>query len=155
MTHTATLMKPRVYLLVAAGLMAIGALLHLVVVAVGADAYALLGAPDGLVAMVAAGSMRPAVSALLIAALLVVGSTYGFSAAGIGWRLPARRLVLAMCALGLVARGVVLPLVAAWQPSLLSGLCGRCESVNGFVLVTSALCLLVGGAYGAAAVRHG
>ena len=39
MTHTATLIKPRVYLLVAAGLMAIGALLHLVVVAVGADAY--------------------------------------------------------------------------------------------------------------------
>lgn len=143
----------RMYLLASSGLMAIGALLHLAAVAIGADAYALLGAPAGLVAMVGTGSLRPAVSVFVIAGLLLLGSAYGVSGAGLGPRFPLRRLVLSLISIALIARGILLPIAAAWQPFLLSGICGRCQSVNGFVLLTSALCLIVGCGYAAGAFR--
>jgi hypothetical protein len=142
----------RMYLLASSCLMAIGALLHLAAAALGASAFALLGAPAGLVAMVGTGSLRPAASCCVIAGLLLLGSAYGLSALGLGLRLPARRLVLSLIALGLIARGILLPVAVAWQPQLLSGLCGRCEAVNGFVLLTSALCLIVAGGYAAGAL---
>jgi hypothetical protein len=133
--------------------MVIGALLHVAAVVIGAKAYAFLGAPAGLVAMVGTGSARPAQSCLVIAGLLLVGAVYGVAGAGFGPRLPARRLVLSLFASGLVARGVLLPVAAAWRPDVLSGICGRCREVNGFVLLTSALCLFVGAAYAVAAFR--
>jgi hypothetical protein len=52
-----------------------------------------------------------------------------------------------------MGRGVLLPIAAAWQPHLLSGICGRCQAVNGFVLLTSALRLFVGGGYMVGALR--
>ncbi len=133
--------------------MAMGALLHLAAVVIGANAYAWLGAPAGLVAMVGTASFRPAVSCFVIAGLLLLGSAYGFSGAGLGPRLPARRLVLSVIAVGLIARGILLPIAAAWQPHLLSGICGRCHAVTGFVLLTSALCLIVGVGYAVGAFR--
>ena len=143
----------RIYLLASSCLMAIGALLHLAAVAIGANAYAWLGAPAGLVAMVGTGSLRPAVSCFVIAGVLLLGSAYGFSGVGLGPQLPARRLVLSLIAIGLIARGILLPVAAAWQPHLLSGICGRCQAVNGFVLLTSALCIIVGAAYAVGAFR--
>jgi hypothetical protein len=128
-------------------LLVAGALLHVAAVFIGASAYALIGAPDGLVAMVEIGSPRPALTALAIAGMLLFAAAYGFSGAGLGPRLPARRLVLALVATVLIARGVLLPVAAASQPQLLSGICGRCGSFNGFVILTSAFCLFVGGAY--------
>jgi hypothetical protein len=137
----------RMYLLASSSLMAIGALLHLAAIGIGANAYAWLGAPAGLVALVGTASLRPATSCVVIAGLLLLGSAYGFSGAGLGPRLPARRLVMSLIAVGLIARGLLLPLAAAWQPHLLLGICGRCQGVNGFVLLTSALCLIVGAGY--------
>jgi len=141
------------YLLASSGLMALGALVHLAAVAMGSNVYALLGAPAGLVAMVGTGSSRPALSCFAIAGLLLLGSVYGVSAAGIGPRLPARRLVLLVFAVGLIARGVALPVAAAWRPYVLSGICGRCQEVNAFVLLTSGLCLFVGAAYAVGVFR--
>jgi hypothetical protein len=134
--------------------MAIGALLHIAAVVIGAKAYAFLGAPAGLVAMVGTGSARPTQSCFVIAGLLLVGAVYGASGAGLGPRLPAWRLVLFLFAIGLVARGVLLPVAAAWRPYVLSGICGRCQEVNGFVLLTSALCVFVGAVYAAGAFRR-
>jgi len=48
---------------------------------------------------------------------------------------------------GLVFRGVVLPVVAAGQPQLLSGICSKCQEVNSFVIFTSAVCFLAGLVY--------
>ena len=141
------------YLLATSGLMALGALVHLAAVAMGSNVYALLGAPAGLVAMVDTGSSRPALSCCAIAGLLLLGSVYGVSAAGIGPRLPARRLVLLVFAVGLIARGLALPVAAAWRPYVLSGICGRCQEVNAFVLLTSGLCLFVGAAYAVGVFR--
>ena len=133
--------------------MAVGALLHVAAIAVGARGYVLLGAPAGLVALVGTGSLRPAVSCLVIASLLLLGSVYGFSGAGLGPRLPACRPVLGIIAAVLVVRGIFLPVVAAWRPYLLRGLCGHCQAVNGFVLFTSVLCLIVGVGYALGAFR--
>ena len=143
----------RMYLLASSGLMAIGALLHLAAIFMGANAYAWLGAPAGLVAMVGTASHRPAISCVVIAGLLLLSSAYGLSGAGLGPPLPARRLVLSLIAVGLIARGILLPITAVWQPYFLSGICGRCQTVNGFVLLTSALCLIVGAGYAVGAFR--
>ena len=134
----------RPWLLAASALMVVGALFHLGILVSGGRGYALLGAPAGLVALVGTGSWRPAASCVVIAALLLLGAAYGFSGAGVLRRLPGTRVVLGAIAAILLARGLVLPALAGWDPQLLRGLCGRCEGVNGFVLVTSALCLAVG-----------
>lgn len=143
----------RRFLLGASACLAIGAILHLWAVGVGAEGYRRLGAPAGLIALIDTGSLRPALSGAVIAAALLVAAAYGASAAGLGPRLPLRRPILSLIAAGLIARGLLLPVVAGWRPGLLRGLCGQCQSVNGFVLVTSALCLAVGCAYAIGAWR--
>jgi hypothetical protein len=143
----------RAYVLVSATLLALGALFHLAIIAGGPAWYAFSGAPAGIGPMLASGSPRPVVTCVVIATVLAACSAYGLSWAGVMPRLPAVRIVLALIACGLLARGVVLPAVAAYEPHLLSGLCGRCQGVNGFVIVTSALCLFVGGGYALAASR--
>jgi hypothetical protein len=128
-------------------IMALGAAAHLAVIGVGAKGYAVLGAPAGLVAMVETSSYRPAITCIFIASLLMMGAIYGLSGAGLVTRLPYRRLILTLLGVGLVARAVLLPVAVVWQPQTLVGICGRCQLVNGFVLLTSALCLFVGLAY--------
>ena len=133
--------------------MALGGLVHVAAIFGGPDWYAFLGAPAGLVAMASTSSLRPAVSCVVIASALFTCAAYAFSGAGVFLKLPALRAVLSLIALGLIARGIIFVPVAAWQPHLLSGLCGKCGSVSVFLLVTSALCLIVGGGYAAGALR--
>lgn len=131
---------------------AFGGLLHLVALAAGPQWLAWIGAPIGLVQMIEAGEMRPVVTTVGIALVLLMMSMYGLVAAGaVRWRLPLVRLVLVAFGAGLVARAFVLPAIAVWRPHLLQGICGRCESLDGFVLLTSALCLVVGVVYLASA----
>jgi hypothetical protein len=141
--------------LVAASLaVAFGALLHLAALAAGPEWLAWIGAPTGLVRMIEAGELRPVVTTVGIAAVLLLMSAYGLVAAGtLRWRLPFVRLVSFAFGAGLVARAFVLPAVAVWRPRLLQGLCGRCASLDGFVLLTSSLCLVVGAIYLASARR--
>lgn len=141
----------RLLLLTASGVMMSGAAAHLAVIGIGATGYAALGAPRGLVAMVGSSSYRPATTCIFIASLLMLGAIYGLSGAGLGPRLPGRRLILTLLGVGLVARAILLPIAVAWQPQTLVGICGKCQVVNGFVLFTSALCLFVGIAYAAGA----
>jgi hypothetical protein len=84
--------------------------------------------------------------------VLLVIAAYAFSAAGLLRRLPLRRAVLALAGAGLLLRGLSFLPLAAWQPHLLSGMCGRCEGVNAFLVVTSLLCLFPGATFVHAAI---
>lgn len=137
----------RLLLLSGSMIMALGAAAHLAIIGIGAKGYAVLGAPSGLVAMVNTSSYRPTITSVFIASLLMMGAIYGLSGAGLVTKLPYRRLVLTLLGAGLVARAVLLPAAVVWLPQILVGICGRCQAVNGFVLLTSALCLFVGVAY--------
>ncbi len=120
-----------------------------------ANVYVFLGAPPGLVAMVEAGSLRPMLTCFAIAAVLLVVALYAFSGLGLIRRLPLLRLGLATIGVGLVVRGLGFIPMAIWNPQLLAGLCGRCEGVNLFLVVTSGLCLFAGLGYLFAAPRPG
>ena len=134
--------------LIAAGsTMLAGALLHILIIFGGPDWYSFLGAPAGLVQMVSSGSLRPAISCVIIAAVLFVCAAYAYSGAKLIRKLPALRIVLGLIGVGLIVRGVSFITVIIWQPGLLSGLCGKCQEVNSFVIITSAICLLVGIGY--------
>ncbi len=140
--------------LIAAGsAVLLGALLHIAIIFGGPGWYEFLGAPAGLVAMVSSGSLRPAISCVIIGAVLLVCAAYAYSGAGLIRKLPGLRLVLGLIGTGLVVRGISFVPIVMWQPHLLSGICGKCQDVNSFVLVTSAMCLLVGIGYLAGAFR--
>lgn len=133
------------YWLFASGLLCIaGALLHLAIPLGGPAWYSFAGAPQGLVAMAAAGLARPVVSCIVIACLLCIFAAYAFSALGFVQRLPAVRLVLGVVGLGLAVRAVWFPILAVSNPWSLGRFCGRCGSLNGFVVASSALCLFIG-----------
>ena len=145
--------KTRTWLVGASIAVAIGALLHLAALVGGPAWLAALGAPQGLVQMSEAGALRPIVTTAGIAGVLLLMSAYGLTASGaLPWRLPFVRFVLFAFGAGLVARAFVLPTIAVLRPHLLQGICGRCESLDAFVLVTSALCLAVGAIYFLAAL---
>ena len=143
----------RTYLLAAGSAMVAGALLHIAIAFGGPSWYAFFGAPPGLVAMASTDSLRPLVSCVVIAAMLLACSAYAYSGAGIMRGLPGLRVALALIGAGLIVRGIAFVPIVALQPHLLSGLCGNCHEVNSFVLVTSTICLVVGLGYAVGAVR--
>ena len=105
--------------LFASGLLCVaGALVHLAIPFGGPTWYNYWGAPQGLVTMAAAGLARPAITCVVIACILAIFAAYAFSALGFLYRLPARRLVLGIFGLGLVAHGVWLPIAAVKYGSL-------------------------------------
>jgi hypothetical protein len=63
------------------------ALLHVVVVLIGPDAYSFFGGP-GLARRAESGSWQPALMTLVLALLFVVFAAYGLSGAGVIRRLP-------------------------------------------------------------------
>ncbi|MES2300416.1 MAG: hypothetical protein V4582_25500 [Pseudomonadota bacterium] len=143
----------RLYLIASAALCALGVIVHLAAIPLGAEWAAFIGAPRGLLPMLERGSVRPALTCILISSVLAIWSMYGLSAAGLLARLPALRLVLALSGGTLILRAFVLPVVAVWEPDALSDICGRCQQFNGFVLFTSLLCLFIGGGYALAALQ--
>ena len=138
---------PRFWLFASGSLCAVGALVHLALPLGGADWYSFVGAPQGLVAMAVAGLARPVISCIVIACVLGVFASYAFSALGFIRRLPALRVVLCVIGLGLSVRGVWFPILAVTDPRVLGHFCGRCSSLNGFVVATSVLCLFIGIGY--------
>ena len=134
--------------LLAAGLLCLaGALVHLAIPFGGPDWYEFFGAPPALAALAAEGRARPMITCALIAAVLLGISAYAFSALGRLRPLPGGRAVLLLVGLGLVSRGAAFPIVAMQSPWRLEQVCGRCDSLNGFVLLTSALCLFIGAGF--------
>ncbi|MGQ0801892.1 MAG: hypothetical protein ACT4NL_17480 [Pseudomarimonas sp.] len=137
----------RGWLLVSGLLVMAGSLLHLAVPLGGPEWYAFLGAPPGLVALAEAGSLRPLLTCLAIAGVLLLVGLYAFSGLGLIRRLPLLRLALAAIGVGLSVRGLAFIPLAIWHPHILSGLCGRCDGVNVFLVITSGLCLFAGIGY--------
>ena len=135
------------WLLASALLCVAGALVHLAIPFGGPSWYWYWGAPQGLVAMAGAGLARPVVTCVVIACILFAFAAYAFSAMGFMRRLPAVRWVLGIIGLGLVAHGVWLPIAAVQDPWAVGRTCGRCGSLNGFVVAMSALCLFIGIGY--------
>ena len=119
-----------------------GALFHLALPFGGPAWYSFAGAPQGLVAMAHAGLARPVISSIIIACLLIVFASYAFSALGLIRRLPALRMVLCFIGVGLMVRALWFPALAVQDPWALGRFCGRCSSLNAFVIASSALCLL-------------
>jgi hypothetical protein len=125
-----------------------GALLHVAILIGGPDWYAFFGAPDGIVQMARSGNPRAAITCLVIATILATISAYAFSGAGTVRRLPFLRIVLAVIAGGLLLRGVTFIPLILWHPSTLAGICNcGSGSVSTFIVVTSVICLVVGGGY--------
>ncbi|UTH74626.1 hypothetical protein [Chromobacterium sp. IIBBL 290-4] len=125
---------------------AIGAVLHLAIIAGGPAWYAYFGAPAELVAMAEMGHWYPAVTCVIIAACLSLIAAYAFSRAGWMARLTGERAVLGLAGALLVARGLSFAPLAHWRPETLSSVCGRCGEVNLFLIATSMICLFLGGA---------
>ncbi len=132
-----------------------GALLHLAIPLGGPAWYEFSGAPAGLIAMVKAGALRPALTSIGIGLGLAIVSAYAFSAAGLIRPLPLRRWLLGAVASVLLVRAIAFIPLAALRPQLLQGLCGKCAGVTPFLWLTSAICLFLGLALLYGAIRPG
>jgi hypothetical protein len=95
--------------LVAAGLLsAAAAALHLATIAGGADWYRFLGAGERMARLAEAGSPRPTMITLAIAAMLSIWSAYALAGAGLIPRLPLIRTALLTITAIYLLRGLVL-----------------------------------------------
>ncbi len=142
------------YLLLVAITALAGAVLHLAILVGGPDWYAFFGAPRRLVEMARAGSLRPAISCIVIAAGLSLLAAYALSGAGRIRRLPFLRTVLAASALVLILRGLLFIPLILWNPATLARICD-CQRVDTFIVLTSLLCLWMGIGLGLGALRRG
>lgn len=117
---------------------------HVACVFIGAPAYRLMGAGEGMARAIEAGKTKPTLVTLAIAAMLLVWSAYALSGAGVIGILPFTQYVLlAVCGVYL-ARAVGFPLLKSTFP----------ENSNTFWRVSSGICLLIGllHAYGIASL---
>lgn len=141
-------------LLAGGGLTGAAALLHVGIVLGGPEWYRFFGAGERMARMAARGSVQPAIITLGIAAVLGVWAAYAFSGAGVIRRLPLLRVALPLIALVYLARGILgIPLVLLVDDLYTNQLRAKMT----FMIVTSAICVLLGVCYvaGAIAVRNG
>lgn len=124
-------------LLLAGGLSALAALAHLACIAIGAPAYRLMGAGEGVARAVEAGRWQPTAMTLGIAAMLGLWAWYAWAAAGLTPRLPLMKLALPAIAGVFLLRGLAFPLLMPRFP----------DNSMTFWLVSSGICLLLGGLY--------
>lgn len=122
------------FLLVAAGLSALAALLHLGCIAAGPAGYRFLGAGEGMAQMSSNGHWYPTAITLVIASILFVWSLYALSGAGIIRQLPLLRWVLLAITGVYLLRGLAfLPLMAHFTGNSMT-----------FWYASSAICLAFG-----------
>lgn len=96
------------WLVVAALLSAAAAALHLAIIAGGPAWYRFFGAGERMARMAEHGSPRPALSAIVIAAVLAIWSAYALAGAGLIGRLPLMRTALVAITAIYLLRGLVL-----------------------------------------------
>ena len=82
------------------------ALLHLVIVFVGAPAYRYFGAGEEMAAAAESGSAFPAVLTLVLAVVFAVWGLYALSGAGIIRRLPLLKIALILIGAVYTLRGI-------------------------------------------------
>lgn len=124
------------WLLAAAALNAIAALLHLGCIAFGAPWYRFFGAGERMAQLAEAGSVHPALVATAIATVLLAWSGYALSGAGAMRRLPLLRT--ALCAI----TGIyLLRALVGFPLALMHGALGRSAT---FWFWSSTICLAFG-----------
>lgn len=126
--------RPDRFLLAAAAADLLAALLHFGCIAFGASGYRALGAGEHMAQLAAQGDPRPARMAAGIGVVLLVWALYALSGAGVVRRLPLIRLVLALIAAVLLARGLGFVALMPYFPG--NGLA--------FWIVTSLVCVVLG-----------
>jgi hypothetical protein len=101
------------WLIAAAALSGAAALLHLATIAGGPAWYRFLGAGERMARLAEAGSPRPALITLGIAAVLAAWSAYALAGAGLIPRLPLMRSALVAISVVYLLRGLILfPILA-------------------------------------------
>lgn len=124
----------------------IGGLLHLSIILGGPSWYRFFGAPESIVQMAGSGSLYPAFVCVFIACVLFTWSFYAFSGAGLIARLPFLRTILIVISVALIIRGISFIPLMLISPEIFQRIT-NCQSVNAFLITTSAICLIVGLAY--------
>ena len=125
--------------LIAGGLMSLAAaLLHLAVIAGGADWYRFFGAGEALARADERGSWTPALITFGIAAVLATWAAYAFAAAGAIRRLPLMRSALVLISAIYLARGLFVLAPSAFA---------RPDLSPEFMLWSSLIVLVVGLTY--------
>jgi len=122
------------FLIAAASLSALAAVLHLGCIAFGAPWYRFLGAGERMAQMAIAGSWYPAIVTLFIAAVLATWALYALSGAGVIPRLPLTRAIVCIITGIYLLRGAAGLPMAAFMP-------GRSPA---FWWWSSAICLVIG-----------
>ncbi len=131
------------WLIVAGMLSAAAAVLHLAVIAGGADWYRFFRAGEAMARMAERGSAKPALVTLAIAIVLALWSAYAFAGAGLIRRLPLMRTALVIISAIYLLRGLILvPLLVARHPAM-----------DAFTLWSSLIVLAYGLAYAVGTFR--
>lgn len=123
-----------------------GGLIHLSMIIGGPSWYRFFGAPESIVQMAGAGSLYPAFVCIFIACVLFTWSLYAFSGAGFIARLPLLRVMLIAISVALIIRGISFIPLMLISPEIFQSIT-NCQNVNAFLIITSAICLMVGLAY--------
>jgi hypothetical protein len=82
------------------------ALLHVVIIFIGAPAYRYFGAGEDMATGAESGSAFPAVLTLFLAAIFAIWGFYGLSGAGVIRRLPLLKIALILIGVVYTLRGV-------------------------------------------------
>lgn len=129
------------YLLIAALITAIAALLHIGIIVMGPSWYRFFGAGEGMAQMAEKGSAYPVVITLMIFAVLATFSIYAFSGAGYLPPLPLQRVVLYGAGGVFLLRGILgIPAVLMIDHPYLLEL--RARPI--FMVVTSVIVIFMG-----------
>jgi hypothetical protein len=143
-------MKDRQWLLAGGLTTGIASLLHLAIIAGGADWYRFFGAGERMARLAARGSPYPTVVTAGIAAVLGVWMLYALSGAGVIHRLPFLRPGLMTIAAIYLARGVLgIPTVLLGDDPYTNELKSRMT----FMVISSAICIGLGLCYAAGAAH--
>ena len=117
------------------------AVLHVVIIVMGAPAYRYFGAGERMARLDEQGSLVPAIVTAFLTLVFAVWAAYGLSGAGLLRRLPLMRTGLIVIGVLYTARGILLGPQAVWFLS------GYRDAVPPRQLVFSAVSLLTGLAY--------
>lgn len=125
------------WLILAAASCGLAALAHVGCMVFGASWYRFFGAGEQMARLAEQGSWQPTLITAAITAVLLVWSAYALAGAGVIMQLPWTRPILLLISLVFLLRGSAFILLMGKFP----------ENSLTFWLVSSAICLLIGGLF--------
>ena len=126
------------FLLSAAVLSFMAALLHIAIIIGGADLYRLFGAGEEMAVMVEQGSWIPALLTFIVFCVLTLWGLYALSASGIIPRLPFMKSALSTITFIYLLRGLMPFPMMIFEP----------EQIDTLIILSSVYCIFAGIAYG-------